>query len=926
MDRSALKKLEINEETLSVLANIGEALPGGFFLYHAFGTQELIGFNSWMARLFGCETDEAFRALVGNSFKGIVHPEDYEAVESSIRRQIAEHDDRMDHVRYRFIRQDGSVGMMDDYGHFSHSETLGDIYYVFVQDISEQYEREQEQKRLAEQRRNELIAALMGSESTYIGYPGTDRFTILAQNERLQTNYTAEETFTASITRYIENDVYEPDRARAAEEMVLNKIAEHLKTEPEYTFRYRDISGGAPRWFELRAARLSEKEILYAFTDIDDVVTEETIYEKLKENYFGLYYVNLDTGLAKIIRTAHPELTGNVGTTRRYEDLMRDIAAASQNEAHDFLKKIGDTAYLRKRFQTDDLAYYYYQSHIYEDNRWISATGNVLKRKADGTPELFGIGFSLMDAVSSEAEQAKAQAMQIHMREDMQMIGGLAGEYYALYYYNIGEGIFNVYALDRKRFPQAAAMVEAGGEPIEILRRFGTSQLVHPDDRAQFAKMDIAYIRAVLAHSKKHSIPFRRVFNGEYQWAEMDFIKYEDYDEPANAIAIGFAERDLAIRSRETLNSAYDILNQEYTPDEAVNALLTITGEFYDADRCYIFENQPGKNTVSNTYEWCDDGIEPAKDMLQDISLEVCADWYREFETRGAFFMDALDNEHNTPEAVEILKAQGIESLLAAPIYAGEEIVGYIGVDNPKKAKQDVEVLRAIANVVHSEMLERNELNRAAERMRDLEEQQRHIKAFGDMINAALWSINIGADDTVKEIYWSDDFRRMFGYEETQEAFPNTLEAWSDLLHPDDKERVLEDLGRSLVSRDTAEFVYDTQYRILRKSGEYCWYRAVGRMEDMEGGERRLYGVIIDISADKELEAQRERLAEALSMAESANRAKPTFLNNMSHDIRTPMNAIIGFTGLAASHIDNKQQVQDYLQNRPVLRPSAQPD
>lgn len=47
--------------------------------------------------------------------------------------------------------------------------------------------------------------------------------------------------------------------------------------------------------------------------------------------------------------------------------------------------------------------------------------------------------------------------------------------------------------------------------------------------------------------------------------------------------------------------------------------------------------------------------------------------------------------------------------------------------------------------------------------------------------------------------------------------------------------------------------------------------------------------------------------------AESANSAKTTFLNNMSHDIRTPMNAIIGFTSLAASHVDNKNKVKEYL-------------
>ncbi len=64
---------------------------------------------------------------------------------------------------------------------------------------------------------------------------------------------------------------------------------------------------------------------------------------------------------------------------------------------------------------------------------------------------------------------------------------------------------------------------------------------------------------------------------------------------------------------------------------------------------------------------------------------------------------------------------------------------------------------------------------------------------------------------------------------------------------------------------------------------------------------------------NKELAENREALSEALIAAEHANRAKTTFLNNMSHDIRTPMNAIVGFTALAASHIDNKEQVQDYL-------------
>ena len=64
---------------------------------------------------------------------------------------------------------------------------------------------------------------------------------------------------------------------------------------------------------------------------------------------------------------------------------------------------------------------------------------------------------------------------------------------------------------------------------------------------------------------------------------------------------------------------------------------------------------------------------------------------------------------------------------------------------------------------------------------------------------------------------------------------------------------------------------------------------------------------------NQKLKESHQELEVALMRAESANAAKTTFLNNMSHDIRTPMNAIIGFTSLAASHINNQEKVKEYL-------------
>ena len=70
-----------------------------------------------------------------------------------------------------------------------------------------------------------------------------------------------------------------------------------------------------------------------------------------------------------------------------------------------------------------------------------------------------------------------------------------------------------------------------------------------------------------------------------------------------------------------------------------------------------------------------------------------------------------------------------------------------------------------------------------------------------------------------------------------------------------------------------------------------------------------------EVELRKQLEGKQGELEDALRMAQAANRAKSTFLSNMSHDIRTPMHAIIGFTELAASHVDDTEHVREYLAN-----------
>ena len=100
----------------------------------------------------------------------------------------------------------------------------------------------------------------------------------------------------------------------------------------------------------------------------------------------------------------------------------------------------------------------------------------------------------------------------------------------------------------------------------------------------------------------------------------------------------------------------------------------------------------------------------------------------------------------------------------------------------------------------------------------------------------------------------------------------------------------------------------------IHPDGHEMYTRFGGTVVANENGIQSLRGYYSDVTESvREDRAQRDALADALVAAERANKAKTTFLNNMSHDIRTPMNAIIGFTSLATSHIDNREQVQDYL-------------
>ncbi len=202
------------------------------------------------------------------------------------------------------------------------------------------------------------------------------------------------------------------------------------------------------------------------------------------------------------------------------------------------------------------------------------------------------------------------------------------------------------------------------------------------------------------------------------------------------------------------------------------------------------------------------------------------------------------------------------------------------------------------------------------EALEALEHETTALKLVHEILRSGMWTMEFDRQGQMTSVFWSQDFRAMIGYQD-EEDFPNVLSSWSDLLHPEDHDRVMKEYYAT-IDDYTGRRLYNVEYRLLTKDRGYRWFRAAGKLSRREDGTPITYvGMFVDITESKEtdekLQEQHNLLEEALVKAQRASRAKTMFLNNMSHDIRTPMNAIIGFTNLAAAHLDDRELVQDYL-------------
>jgi len=242
------------------------------------------------------------------------------------------------------------------------------------------------------------------------------------------------------------------------------------------------------------------------------------------------------------------------------------------------------------------------------------------------------------------------------------------------------------------------------------------------------------------------------------------------------------------------------------------------------------------EKVVANTYEWCKAGVEPQIDVLQAVPYEGVAVWVEEFERVGAFFISALDQDVDANSLTyEILEPQGIDSLITAPIYKNNEIIGFVGVDNPHKNTEDVVILKATASILYSEISRK--IAKKNETIKEITQaqikQDAELGEIKDIIasaNMGTWRIEL-VDGEQPRMFVDETMKKLLGIDGQDESPEKVYVDWFSNITPKAVQSVL-----NSVERMKQGFNDENTYRWKHPTKGIRYVRCGGTAKMIPGG------------------------------------------------------------------------------------------
>ena len=360
--------------------------------------------------------------------------------------------------------------------------------------------------------------------------------------------------------------------------------------------------------------------------------------------------------------------------------------------------------------------------------------------------------------------------------------------------------------------------------------------------------------------------------------------------------------------------SLMDQVGNEQELSEIIHSLMQAIGNYTGADRVYIFDWETNqKDSLSNTFEWCADEVTPEIDNLQAIPVSLMPNWVKRFENKEAIVINDLEaTKYSEPEEYELLKTQEICSLIAVPIYANHQMNGFIGADNPDLRQNEISIT-LLSDVGGHLGCVRENLKSTVLLKRLLMRQTKRSEIISTIATLYVTIIHANIKERTYELLKGHDFvQKILGQkgkiDDVMERLPTAFAAMEG------REKF-----REFLNFDTlTERLRNTNYvstEFVSINGGWRLSRFIVKSRDTQGNVVDVLYVVRDITEEKLRELMyQKQLKESMEDAQRANISKTAFLRRMSHDIRTPLNGIVGMIHIAQKHSNDVAKLQECRQ------------